>query len=134
MAVNSSYIYWTTANGGTATTIARAKLNGTDVDPNFITGASNPCGIALSAKYIYWAGDGGNWIGRANINGTGANPDFISTGGAPEIAINSKYIYWTNYLKGAIGRASLNGTGVDDNFITGLLTGNVDIAVDSSHI
>src|ERR1700722_12391756 len=52
MTVNKQYIYWTSANGGTATTIARAKLNGSGVKSNFITGAQNPCGITANSSAL----------------------------------------------------------------------------------
>lgn len=48
LTVNGNYIYWTSANGGSATTIARANLNGTGANWDFITGAHNPCGVAVS--------------------------------------------------------------------------------------
>ena len=63
MAVTSNYIYWTTANQGTATNIARANLDGTGVNTSFITGARNPCGVAVNASYIYWVGDVGGDLG-----------------------------------------------------------------------
>jgi hypothetical protein len=35
LTVNGNYIYWTGANGGASTTIARATLDGTDVNTDF---------------------------------------------------------------------------------------------------
>ena len=52
-------------------TIGRAKLNGTGVNSNFMTGAIGPWGIAVSGNFIYWTnygangGSDGTTIGRA---------------------------------------------------------------------
>ena len=78
MAVDAHYVYW--ANLGT-NTIARANLDGTGVNENFITGANAPVGVAVDAHYVYWANFVSNTIARANLDGTGAIQDFIS--GAP---------------------------------------------------
>ena len=98
MTVDTNYIYWSGANGGSATTIARANLDGTGINPTFITGARNPCGVAVKSAYIYWAGDVGSSIGRANINGSGVNQNFIATGtGVCGVAVTKNHIYWANY-------------------------------------
>ena len=73
------HVYWT----GFPNSIGRAKLDGSGVDPSFITGAGYfPLGIAVDARHIYWANpppsafddhgvppDRGS-IGRANLNGS----------------------------------------------------------------
>ena len=86
IAVDSTdgYIYWTTnLLGGT---IARAKLDDSDVNEEFIVaaGLDNPAGVAIDSShgFIYWSNSiphGASTIGRANLDGTGANPRFIST-------------------------------------------------------
>ena len=43
--VAGNYVYW--ARHSAATTIGRAKLNGTGIDNNYITGAINACRIAV---------------------------------------------------------------------------------------
>lgn len=117
--VDSSYIYWSLANGGTGTYIARANLDGSGANGAFInTGGDNPCGVAVDSSYIYWAGDVGSYIGRANLDGSGVNQDFIETGTRVcGIAVTSKYIYWSNYVNGEIGRANLDGSGANNDFI-----------------
>jgi Domain of unknown function (DUF5050) len=132
LTVNKSYIYWTSANGGTATTIARANLNGTGVNQSFITGAQNPCGVAVDSSYIYWAGDVGTSIGRAKLDGSGVNQDFITTGnGVCGVAVTGTHIYWANYETGDIGRAKLDGSDVNDDFISGCGSG---IAIEGKYI
>lgn len=64
MTVHNEFIYWTSANGGTATHIRRANLDGTGVIPNFIKDADNPCGVTTDSTFIYWSGDVGTAIGR----------------------------------------------------------------------
>src|SRR6476469_845854 len=91
VAVTRSYIYWTTvgtigSNGvvpGSAT-IGRAKRNGSSVNSPFITGLTNPCGIAVNGTHIYWANTiptGG--VGRAAISGrkSSVKRTFIPTDG-----------------------------------------------------
>jgi len=132
LTVNKDYIYWTSANGGTATTIARASLDGTGVDKSFITGARNPCGVAVDSAYIYWAGDLGSSIGRANLDGSGVNQAFIATGtGVCGVAVTKKYIYWANYETGEIGRAGIDGSDVNEDFISGCGSG---IAIQGDYI
>jgi len=118
LTMNSDYIYWSTANGGTATNIGRANLNGTDPDESFITGAANPCGVAVNGSYIYWYGDGSNYIGRANLDGSDVNQEFIDAGdGGCGLAVTKNYIYWGSYRSGYIGRATLAGKDVKKDFI-----------------
>jgi hypothetical protein len=132
LTVDNTYIYWTSANGGTATTIARAKLDGSNVDQTFITGAQNPCGVAVDSAHIYWAGDVGSSIGRANLDGSGVNQNFIATGGGVcGVAATGSYIYRANYQTGNIGRAKLDGSDVNTAFISGCGSG---IAIEGKYI
>jgi virginiamycin B lyase len=130
MTLNSQYIYWTSANGGTARTILRANLSGTGVNKKFITTAANvnPCGVTVDTSYIYWAGDGGMAIGRAKLNGTGVNQNFIATGsGVCGVVVTSTHVYWANYRSGWIGRANLNGTDPNPNFIQTMAASGIAI-------
>jgi hypothetical protein len=85
--VDGEYVYWTNSGpvadgveffsyGGhsfvdKAGTIGRAKLDGSgnvvpnSVEPSFITGASNPQGIALAEGRIYWANNPYNYGQRS---------------------------------------------------------------------
>jgi virginiamycin B lyase len=118
------YLYWANTgplpNGaGTigAGTIGRARLNGTDVNQKFITGASQPVGLTAAHGYLYWTNHTG-WIGRAELNGAHVNQKFIKTAqpnGPDDVVVGSGHIYWANNYN--IGRANLNGTGVKQNFI-----------------
>jgi hypothetical protein len=113
--------------------IGRAKLDGKDVNNDFIN-ASSGSGIAIQGDYIYFTAGGGTAIGRANLNGTDADPNFI-TGLKGEIAFlaaDGKYIFWADWGdRGSgttIGRANLNGTDVNQDFIGGT-KGGFGIAV-----
>lgn len=132
IALNGKHLYWGTANGGTATTVARANLNGTGVNDSFITGGQNPCGVAVTSTHIYWAGDLGTFIGRANLDGTGVRRSYLNVGARVcWVAVNRTFIYWSNYQTGEIGRAKLNGTGANPDFISGA---NGAIAINSTYI
>jgi hypothetical protein len=104
VAVNSEYVYWTNTGAtgleedrqgdidnrpaDNSGTIGRAKLgpDGPETpEPEFITGASNPQGIALDAGHLYWThnrihGDPDlvEGIGRATLEGEGANEDYCA--------------------------------------------------------
>jgi virginiamycin B lyase len=119
VAVTSSYIYWANYQ---AEAIGRAKLNGTDVNLDFISGCS--AGIAIEGNYIYFTTSSGTGIGRAKLDGTDVNLDFIQglNGPIAFLAADSDYIYWADvdgYAGTTIGRANINGTGVNQSFING---------------
>ena len=72
--MDSAHVYWTNSGcldsigrprkeGGT---IGRADIDGSEasVEPEFITGASDPQGIAVNATHIYWANKEGPACGR----------------------------------------------------------------------
>jgi hypothetical protein len=145
-----AYLYWANSTFGPkpfATTIGRARLDGTGVEHNFVSGTGRgPCGVALDRQHIYWgealggkvgSPDKGGAIGRANRDGTGVNAKFIPTPAhhGCGVAIAGSHIYWASWAcaivpgrgcwwapssGGAIGRANVDGTGVDDRFITGI--------------
>jgi hypothetical protein len=118
-------------------TIGRANLDGTGVDPSFITLAGKPYGpygVAVDGSHVYWtdAGGGGSFgqgtIGRANLDGTGVDKRFITGVGYSEgVAVDDTHVYWAG--GNTIGRANIDGTGVDRDFITG--AGPWEIAVDA---
>jgi len=123
---DGEHVYWTNAPpeatpGERLGSVGRATLDGsgnlTEVDPELITGASNPKGIAVDDEFIYWANncpgeknvpkcpegirDELRTIGRADLEGTPASveEDFLEVGEAaferdPQgIAVNETHIY-----------------------------------------
>jgi hypothetical protein len=106
-----AYIYW--ANYGAAGkggTIGRAKLNGTDANQSFISGAAGPVGVTVHGAYLYWsnpsvqANSPGTTIGRAKLNGTDVNQSFVTgADGAHSIVITGGYIYWDSRLHDTTG-------------------------------
>ena len=119
----SGDLYWsnTTASGNSM--IGRARLDGTDVNQNFIAVPDGPSGVsalAVNARYIYWTDETAGTIGRARLDGTQVNQQFITGAAFPQtgLAIDSRYIYWVNNTAGTIGRARLDGTEVNQQFIT----------------
>ena len=65
------------------------------MQPDFITGATGPTGIAADGQHIYWTNFGsantpGSTIGRADLDGAHAQQDFISGASAPfELAVDA---------------------------------------------
>jgi len=124
-AAMSGYLYWSnaTASDPGKGTIGRARLNGTDLNQKFITGASVPGVVLVFGGYLYWTNlaplkDGAGTIGRARLNGTDVNQKFIKTAqpnGPDDVVADSGHLYWANDFN--IGRANLNGTDVNQKFI-----------------
>jgi hypothetical protein len=93
----------------TAGTIGRAELDSSgnlvpdSVKADFITGASDPQGIAANSEYVYWANDNGlegigTSVGRAPIGSpAGANQNYYADrlGNFPifGVALDSSYLY-----------------------------------------
>ena len=101
--------------------IGRARLDGTGVDRNFISGSSGI--LAVDRDHIYWTSTAG--IGRAKLDGTGLEPGFIDLARSNtmyQLAINGSHIYWIGNVgpsRNAIGRANLDGSRVTNKLITG---------------
>ena len=119
VAVDGTHIYWTntgeqvTNEGGELEpvdekgTIGRAKLNGEEVEPAIVKGASNPLGIAVDSEHIYWANSGSigkfRGIGRAKLDGSEAiQPWSVDTFGDPlgfptngGVALDATYVYFS---------------------------------------
>jgi low-density lipoprotein receptor class B len=131
---HGNFVYWTNDTPGNS--IGRAKINGTGLNDNFITGLNRPIGVAVDSKFIYWADWNANRIGRANLDGTGINLDFIP-GVHPEgIAVTSSAgIFWGNDTgtSDTIGHANIDGTNPVINFApTG--TSICGVAADQSFV
>ena len=117
LSVDATRIYWVRGLTGA---IARADLDGTQVEESFIGGANLPAGVAVDAGHVYWSNFGADSIGRANLDGSGADQSFISPVSDPwGLAIDGRNVYWTDLSTGNIGRANLDGSDVDAAFIDG---------------
>ena len=124
-----AFIYWTNVP---TNTIGRANLDGTGVDQSFITGATEPAGLAVAARYLFWANN--DAIGRANLFGTDVDQGVVTDSGSQfGVAVAGQYVYWTRSDAGAIARANFDGTGVNLTLITGA-SGPAAVAVDAQHI
>ena len=171
VAVDGAHVYWVSkysdsapgppdiASRGTGA-IGRANLDGTGVDPNFISGISLPAGgLAVDGSHLYWTSylnagmsisAGGPFpgaIGRANLNGTGVQENFISANPTDEgVAVDEAHVWWVNAAPGGGGptpgaasalvagieRANLDGTGAE--FVIEPDIGANAIAVDDAHV
>jgi virginiamycin B lyase len=90
VAVSGSYVYWTEDGRGA---IGRANLDGSDPDPTFITGLSNPQWLAADSSYVYFTDlyGGGETIGRARLDSSGVKQDFITgLDGAEGLAVDAR--------------------------------------------
>ena len=130
-----NFVYWSNQSPGA--TLGRAKINGTGANNGFIAGIDQPRGVAVDARFIYWAAGGGGAasIGRANLDGSGVNHQFISTGvtNPDALAVTTSGIFWVNQVGMggfSIGRANIDGSNPNPNFITGSIDGG-GLAADS---
>jgi hypothetical protein len=118
---HGNFVYWTNSSPGSS--LGRAKINGSGVNDNFIAGLSNPNGVAVDSKFVYWAETGANRIGRANLDGTSVNQNFITSGVTSPLGVaitSSAGIFWRNStgMTFTIGHANADGSSPVPNFIS----------------
>ena len=133
LAVDAFYIYWTYVtdlSGHTA--VARAKLDGTGIEPSFIPDAGGAQGIAVDGQHVYWADATAGAIKRANLVGTGVESSFITGAVNPMgVTVDFEHVYWANTFNcnyhtqppsacggGTLGRANLDGSDVNQTYVT----------------
>ena len=114
VAVDAGHVYWTNSGRIDAETvqpldetgtIGRADIEGSQssIEADFITGASNPQGIAVNASHIYWANAGNDLnqrtIGMAETGGGGVEQKFFevkSNGKIPfGVALSDSHVYFS---------------------------------------
>ncbi len=120
--------------------IGRANLDGSGVNPNFITtGGQQPAGCRRHRQFrdLLVNNTGLNdTIGHANADGSNPVSNFISTSaGVCGIAADQSFVYWLDNSAFRIGRAPVSGGSPEPNFIT-LPSGSAGcgIAVDPSFL
>ena len=119
--------------------IQRMNFDGTDFQPNLITGLVAPqhITIAVAGGKLYWTektGDTTGRIQRANLDGSNAELVKELTSVPLGIAIDTENnkLYVTNTW-GKIQQINLDGTGFQPNFITGL-DAPKDLAVEGNKV
>jgi virginiamycin B lyase len=132
-AVDASYVYWTEPVHGT---IGRAKVDGSEANYSWITGASNPCGVTVDGSHVYWANFTGNTIGRANLDGSEPDQAFVSgTGDTCGVAVDSKFIYWASASGHYVSRALRQSGDTGPHLIDGDAASDFcGVAVDGEHL
>lgn len=122
LALSGGYVYFSrwggTANG--ITSIGRAKLDGTELDLNFITGGFDWVrGLAAQDGFLYIADESGGKIWRAPLAGGAATVLVASAGNSPtNVAVDGRYVYWTPRFRNTIARANIDGSNPNLDFIT----------------
>jgi hypothetical protein len=134
-AASAPHIYWANTF---ASSIGRANIDGTGVNPSFASTGALPFEVAVDGQHIYWATPGA--IGSANLDSTGVNNHFVTGLGdnLNGVAVDGQHVYWADGFgsgggPGIVGRANLDGMSVNQKFITGHdeVTG---VAVEGQHI
>jgi DNA-binding beta-propeller fold protein YncE len=123
-------IYWTNSQGK----IQRFNTDGSNFQPNLITGLMNPKSIALdgTGRKIYWTEDVGR-IRQANLDGSNIQNFATDLGTIGDIVVAGDRLYWTesqNKYDGRIKRAFLSGGKVESfgSFFRSLVGIDVDTA------
>lgn len=123
------FIYWDNNGPNNGSTIGRANIDGTGVNQLFVTGANNPCFVAVDMNYIYWGNGGGNTVGRANLDGSSPIQNFItSLQYICGVAADSSHIYWTS-TNDSLYRANLDGSNP-----AWFYAASCGVAVDSNYV
>ncbi len=129
-------VYWTEQGGNR---IARANLDGSEVETVIGAGVDGPRGIKLDVPEgkIYFVDSFNEAIKRANLDGSGVETLLQFTGVNPldiSLDLSARKMYWSDNLLDQIQRANLDGsnveviiedpmTGFDGMFGVGLSTG-----------
>jgi hypothetical protein len=136
VAVDGKFIYWAnSASGGSGTpSIGRAGLDGSNINPTFITtDTSEPVALAVGGGFIYWADFKTGLIERDTIDGDPNNIVTVANPGPNQVTgltVDNSHIYWTmgDTSGTTIESANLDGSNLNPTFITGQ-AGPVGVAV-----
>lgn len=124
------YIYWASYD---TSVIGRARIDGSDSQPGWFTGAAQPSGVAVSATHIYWSEDGNGRVSRAKLDGTDIEPDLVTGLTSPHgLAIDDENLYIADTSNGRILQAPLDG-GTVTELVAGI-AGPQMVAVNSDHV
>lgn len=131
IAIHDEFIYFVSEKGA-EDWIGRAKLDGTEVNAEFIKTKKNIQSMAVDATYIYF-GSTTNFISRVKIDGTGMNESWLATSGSTTgLAVNATHIYWSDTATDDILRATVAGTGTAT--IIECINNSFGIALDSTYV
>ena len=127
-----AFLYWTNSGSGS---IGRANNDGSGANQSFITGCTQPLGMAIDAGHIYWSNNTTGAIGRANLDGTGVDQAFVTGvhGRVQGISVTGDYIFWVTD-SGQVGRANLDGTSVNNSLFTATGESSWDIYARGSYV
>jgi Bacterial Ig-like domain (group 3) len=111
VAVDGTHVYWAIqciSPPRPCGVIGRANLDGSDIQPRFITGAIYPGALAVGGGYIFWTKrdpplgvvpvQTADTISRANLDGSGIQNNLITVGWVylEGIAVDGTHVYWTS--------------------------------------
>lgn len=123
-ASSERHLYWTVADEDDPS-IGRAKVNGSGVNQNFISGLGLTFGIAANTNNLYLGNSNEDQLGidRTKLDGSSVVKSLIkSDRPVYGMVTDSKYVYWAGAGKDqpemTIGRARLDGSGINRKFIT----------------
>ncbi len=99
-----------------AGSVQKYNLDGTLANGSFITGLTNPEGIAVSSTNIYITDYSNNTVLKYNIDGTGGGTLIGSLHNPIGIAVSGTDLYIANSGNNTIAKYTTSGTLVSNNF------------------
>ena len=112
VAIDATYLYWTTENGK----VTRRKREGATTDEEIATGENKPGAIAVDTTHVYWTA---TKAVRRRTLGTGTVEDYASTIEDPSGLTlhplpNGTLVYWTERSGGFLKSKGVSETIVAD--------------------
>jgi hypothetical protein len=131
IAVDGTYVYWTTQSDGT---VMKVRADGTDGAPTTLASVqSNPWGIAVDATNVYWTNEGNGEVWQLALDGLSPAIRLASGQNSPqEMAVDGTNVYWTNWYGQTVMAVAIGG-GIPLTLASGQPNANC-IAVDATSV
>lgn len=110
IAVDETYVYWTTSPPDFSTGRITAAYKGGDTPFTIVSGQQNPLYMVLDDDYIYW-GNHGSFKGEVmRVRKDGSDLSTLAVGPAPfSLAIDKEAVYWSSLDDATIKRVPKQG-------------------------
>ena len=127
LASDGAHLYFSRCDKGT---IGRSDLNGSHVEPRFISLGARTCpqGLAVAGTHLYWTQLGSGTIGRARSDGRDTDGRWLNVRthqGPFQVVADGAHVYWTwGGVDGSpsyTGRADTDRSHLDRRFLPGSL-------------